>query len=126
VVSVSAIAAPGRQDSYNTHTLPYCTILGLSIWLFGWYRVSAGLAPGPTTPSWLPRQCHVCVDVNVDKELDANWTGAETFDFGANNNGAKRMIYFLKSYCQDVFVRIFRKKAKKKKSVTNTGIPFSK
>jgi hypothetical protein len=37
----------------------------------------------------------------VGKELGANWAGAKTFDLGANNNGVKRMVHFLKSYCHE-------------------------
>jgi hypothetical protein len=59
----------------------------------------------------VPCHCQLCVDANVDKKLGANWIGTETFDFGATNNGAKRRVYFLKSYCQGCICEIFFKKS---------------
>jgi hypothetical protein len=57
----------------------------------------------------------------VDKELGANWAGAETFDLGANNNSAKRRIYFLKSYCQRRICENLSKKGLKNKKDGRTG-----
>jgi hypothetical protein len=44
-------------------------------------------------PRSLPRKHHVRVDANVGKDI-----GAKTCNLGANNNGAKLRVYFLKSY----------------------------
>jgi hypothetical protein len=60
--------------------------------------MTPNLAPIQLAPSWLPHHHQLCVDAVVGKELGANWAGAETFDLGANNNGAKRRVDFLKSY----------------------------
>jgi hypothetical protein len=62
------------------------------------------------TLSWLPRHRQLCVDADVGKELGANWAGAETFDLDANNNGAKRKVHFLKSYCQERICKNLLKK----------------
>jgi hypothetical protein len=83
------------------------------------------LAPIQLAPSWLPRHRQLCVDANVDKKLGANWVGTETFDFGATNNGAKRMVYFLKSYCQGHICEFFLKRTKKQKRRRCCRIPFS-
>jgi hypothetical protein len=56
------------------------------------------LVPIQLASSWLPRHFQLCIDADLGKELGANWVGTQTFDLGANNNGAKRMIHFLKSY----------------------------
>jgi hypothetical protein len=71
------------------------------------------LAPIQLALSWLLRHRQLCVDANVGKELGANWAGAETFDLGANNNGAKRKAYFLKSYCQGRICKNLLKRTKK-------------
>jgi hypothetical protein len=51
----------------------------------------------------------------MGKELGANWAGAETFDLGANNNGVKRRVHFLKSYCQWRICEYLSKKGLKNK-----------
>jgi hypothetical protein len=56
------------------------------------------LAPLLLAPSSLPRKRHVCVDANVGKDLGAKCAGAKTCNLGANNDGAKLRVYFLKSY----------------------------
>jgi hypothetical protein len=50
----------------------------------------------------------------VGKELGANWAGVEAFDLGANNNGAKRKVYFLKFCCQRRICENISKNTKKK------------
>jgi hypothetical protein len=51
----------------------------------------------------------------VGKEFCANLAGAETFGLDANNNGAKRRVYFLKSYRQErICENLLKKRAKKK------------
>jgi hypothetical protein len=66
--------------------------------------------------SWLPRHRQLCVNADVGKELGANWADTETFDLGANNNGAVRRIYFLKSYCQGrICDNLSKKRIKNKK-----------
>jgi hypothetical protein len=51
------------------------------------------LASSLLAPRSLPRKHHVRVDANVGKDL-----GAKMCNLGANNNGAKMRVYFLKSY----------------------------
>jgi uncharacterized protein (UPF0212 family) len=51
-------------------------------------------------PRSLPRKHHVYVDANVGKDLCAKCAGTKSCNLGANNNGAKLMVYFLKSYWQ--------------------------
>jgi hypothetical protein len=49
---------------------------------------------------FLPRKRHVYVDANVGKDFDAKCAGAKTCNLGANNDGAKLRVYFLKSFWQ--------------------------
>jgi hypothetical protein len=65
--------------------------------------------------NWLTRHFQLCVDADLGKELGANWVGTKTFDLGANNNGAKRMVHFLKSYCQRRICENLLKKGLKNK-----------
>jgi hypothetical protein len=51
----------------------------------------------------------------VGKELGANWAGVEMFDLGANNNGTKRRVHFLKSYYQGCICENPSKKGWKKR-----------
>jgi hypothetical protein len=46
--------------------------------------------------SSLPRKRHICVDVDVDKDLGAKCASAKTCNIGAYNDGTKLVVHFLK------------------------------
>jgi hypothetical protein len=56
----------------------------------------------------------------VGEDLGANCAGAVPCDLGANDDGTKLRVYFLKAFFRGTFERIFRKKLKTKKTVDLT------
>jgi hypothetical protein len=78
--------------------------------------LAPSLVPSLLAPSSLPRKRHVCVDANVDKDLGAKCSSAKTCNLGANNDGAKLRVHFLKSYSQGrVCENLSKKRLKNKK-----------
>jgi hypothetical protein len=75
----------------------------------------AKLGPSVLAPRSLPRKRHVCVDANVGKDLGTKCAGAKTCNLGANNDGAKLRVHFLKFYWHERICENLKKKAKKKR-----------